>query len=165
LSVRIPADVDRPDEILFGLTARQVAVLAVVAVAEVAGWRAVHGVVPGPVAGVVGVVVAAAALGLVLGRRDGLGLDQLLTAAVRQRLAPRRLIPAPGPVRGAPSWVAAQAGPLPAPLRLPPQAINATGVIDLGADGVAVVAACSTLNLGCVLRRSRPGWWPGSGGG
>ncbi len=85
LTARIPADVDRPDEILFGLTARQVAVLAVVAVGLLAAWRATRTLLPPAVAGGVAVVVAAAAVTLVAGRRDGLGLDELLLAAVRQR--------------------------------------------------------------------------------
>src|SRR5262249_27726265 len=81
-SARIPADVDRPDEILFGLTARQVAVLAVVAVGLLAAWQATRTVLPPVVVGAAVVVLAAAAVTLVAGRRDGLGLDQLLAAAV-----------------------------------------------------------------------------------
>jgi hypothetical protein len=148
LTARIPADVDRPDEILFGLTARQVAVLAVLAVGLVAFWRATRTVLPPAAAGGVAVVAAATAVTLVAGRRDGLGLDELLVAAARQRLAPRRLIPARGPIQPAPEWVAAGAGPLPAPLRLPAHAISTAGVVDLGRDGLAVVCAASTVNFG-----------------
>ncbi len=36
----------------------------------------------------------------------------------------------------------------PAALRLPAEAVTDTGVIDLGKDGVAVVAVCSTINFG-----------------
>ena len=146
-AVRIPADVDRPDEILFGLTARQVAVLASVAVGVLFGWRATRTFLPPPVFGVVAVVLGATAVAVVLGRRDGVGLDALVVAAVRQRLAPRRLVPAPGRVEPAPEWVSADAGPLPAPLRLPAEAINADGVVDLGRDGVVVVCATSTVNF------------------
>jgi hypothetical protein len=85
---------------------------------------------------------------LALGRRDGLPLDRLVLAAIRQARAPRRLVLAPEGVAAPPDWVNAVPDvPLPAPLRLPPQAISADGVVDLGADGVAVVCAASTVSF------------------
>ena len=46
---RVPADVDAPDKILYGLTFRQLAILAVAAVCFYAGWRGLHRLVPVPV--------------------------------------------------------------------------------------------------------------------
>lgn len=148
LTARIPANVDRPDEILWSLTARQVAIAAVVAVGLWLAYTATAPFLPFTAFAAVAVPVAGATAALILAKRDGLGLDQLAVAALRWWRAPRRLIPAGnGPVRGAPQWVSVPAGPLPAPLRLPPQAISTSGVVDLGKDGVAAVLACSTVNF------------------
>src|SRR5918992_916659 len=98
-SARIPADIEREDRILAGLTARQVAILATAGVAGGGGFLPPPG--PGP----------------------------------------------PEGVAAAPDWVAAQAAPLPAPLRLPARAISADGVIDLGADGAAVICTASTVSF------------------
>lgn len=149
LTARIPADVDRPDEILWNLTARQVAIAATVAVGLWLGYTATRGLVPFTVFAAVAVPVAGAAAALILSRRDGLSLDQLVMAGLRWWRSPRRLIPTgtAGRVRGAPRWVAVPAGPLPAPLCLPPDSIATTGVVDLGKDGVAAVLACSTVNF------------------
>lgn len=163
LTVRIPADVERPDEILFGLSARQVAILAVVAVGLLTGWQTTRRVLPEAIIGGVAVIVAAAAVALVVGHRDGLALDQLLAAAIRQRLRPRRLVPATDAVLPVPAWIAAETGPLPAPLRLPPGAISQTGLVDLGRDGVAVVCACSTVNFGLRTAGERAGLIAGMG--
>ena len=59
--VRIPADVDRPDKLLAGLTARQLAILAAAAVALWAGYAAARHVVPPAAYGAVAVPVAAVA--------------------------------------------------------------------------------------------------------
>ena len=59
--VRIPADVERPDKLLAGLTARQLAILAVTAVALWAGYAATRHLMPPAVFGVVAVPVAAMA--------------------------------------------------------------------------------------------------------
>ena len=55
--MRIPADVERPDKLLAGLTARQLAILAVAAVALWAGYAATRHLVPPAVFGVVAVPV------------------------------------------------------------------------------------------------------------
>src|ERR1700724_493566 len=93
--VPIPSDVERPDKILAGLTARQVAIATVAAVIIWAGFQATRHVMPLPafaaLASPAGVVAAAR----VIGEGDGLPLDRLLLAAWRQRRAPRRLVVAP----------------------------------------------------------------------
>ena len=152
MSARVPTNVDRPDVLVFGLTARQTAVLAAVGVLLWLGFHASRSVLSPVTYAAAAVPVFGAALAVVLVRRDGLILDQLLLAAWRQRRAPRRLVPADGRdstrLRRAPRWVAATAGPLPAPLRLPAQAIGEDGVVDLGAEGASSLAACSTVNFG-----------------
>src|SRR6266496_5302681 len=103
-SVRIPADVEAPDKLVHGLTARQMAILAVAAAACWLAWRAVGRMVPPQLMLAGFVPVLAAAVGVALGRRDGLGMDAWLLAAVRQRRAPRRLVPAPDGLPAPPNW-------------------------------------------------------------
>jgi len=149
--VRIPADVDREDRLLADLTARQVAILAATGVVLWLAFMATRRLVPPAVFAGAAAPVALAAVVVALGKRDGLSLDRLLAAALRQARAPRRLVTAPEGISPPPQWVdpaaAVQAGPLPAPLRLPASAISAAGAIDLGGDGVAAVAATSTINF------------------
>ncbi|WP_245266984.1 PrgI family protein [Saccharomonospora piscinae] len=152
MSARVPADVEKPDKIVFGLTARQAAILGATGLLLWGLYQATHTVVSPVVFTAVAIPIAGVAFAVVTLRRDGLALDAWLLAAWRQRRAPRRLVPADN-VRGdtvpdAPAWVGIQAGPLPAPLRLPAEAISTEGAIDLGAQGTAHAAACSTVNFG-----------------
>ena len=159
--VRIPADVDREDRLLAGLTARQLLILVATAAGLYLAWMVTQSFVPLPVFGLVAVPVAAVAALLVLGQRDGLSLDRLLLAAIRQRTTPRLRLNAPEGMLPAPPWLAARATSSPdarraagdqaiAPLRLPARTVTSTagvGVIDLGPDGLAVVAVASTVNF------------------
>ncbi|WP_338596953.1 PrgI family protein [Saccharopolyspora sp. SCSIO 74807] len=151
MSVRIPADVDREDRILAGFTARQVAVMAVTGLVLYGGWHATRAVVPVIAYVAVAIPVGVAVTALVVVRRDGVALDRLLLAAVRQRLQPRRRVAAGQPVAEVPEWLAqvshghddVAAGEF----DLPAQGVGEAGLVDLGDDGVAVVAACSTVNF------------------
>ncbi|MDT0318569.1 PrgI family protein [Streptomyces millisiae] len=156
--VRIPADVEREDTVLAGLTARQLLLLSGAGILLYAFYTATRTVVPLVVFLVAAVPLGGAAVLLALGRRDGVPLDQLLRAAIRQNIAPRYRIAAPEGIQPAPGWLAARAVPAddpeqapgkvaPAPLRLPAEAVAETGVIDLGRDGMAIVAVCSTVNF------------------
>jgi hypothetical protein len=148
----VPADLDTPDRILYGLSARQVAILAGTGALL---WVAVHALsalLP-PVAVVVAALpVAAAAVAVALGRRDGISMDRWLLAAVRSARRPRRLVAAGHEVADAPGWASAAAGhgaaaaPAPAPLRLPAQAITGGGVVDVEGGRVALTAA-TTVNF------------------
>jgi len=150
--VRIPADVDRPDKLLAGLTARQLAILAVAAVALWAGYAATRHVVPPAAYGAVAIPVAAVAALLALGRMEGVPANRWVIAAWRQHRSPRRLVPAADGVPPAPGFLAKAAGPhppaLPSPLRLPLAGIDAGGVVDLGPDGLAVICRASAVTFG-----------------
>ena len=146
-SARIPADIERPDKIVFGLTARQAGILAAVALVLWLGFLALRHVVS-PAAYLAGAApVAAAAAGAVLASRDGLSLDRLAAAAIRQARAPRRLVTAPDGVFPSPEWAPAAPPALPAPLRLPAGRAAVDGSIDLGADGAAVLVECSVVSF------------------
>jgi len=159
--VRIPADVDMQDRVLGPLTARQLAVLAAAGAALYLVWLATRAFLPIPLFVAFAVPVGAASAMLALGKRDGVPLDKLVLAAIRQRLAPRHRVAAPEGVRPAPAWLTAnvdretgrrhrssQPEPVsPSALRLPAEAVTETGVVDLGVDGLAVVAVASTVNF------------------
>lgn len=164
--VRIPADVDMPDRLIGPLTARQVAILAVTGLVLYTVWTLTRTVVPMPVFLVLAIPLAASAAVLALGQREGISLDRMLLAAIRQRITPRHRVAAPDGVHPAPEWLAAQATATtttgragnnrPAAreaqisrsaLRLPAEAVTDTGVIDLGGDGLALVAVASTVNF------------------
>ncbi|NGM14248.1 PrgI family protein [Verrucosispora sp. CWR15] len=153
LRARVPADIERADRIAFGMSGRQLVILAVAGLLLYAAWTAVATLVH-PVVFLAGAMpVAAGAFLLAVGRRDGISLDAWVLAALRHRRSPRRLVPADGPVIPAPAWVQTAAGPgdrlpLPAPLRLPAKGITVDGLIDLGSDGTTGLVAASTVAFG-----------------
>lgn len=147
--VRVPADVERPDRILAGLTARQLAILAVAAVAVWAGYAATHRLIPPAVYVIFAIPVAAIAVVMAVGRIDGAPADRFLAAAIGHRRRPRRLVPTTGSLPAPPAIIAQAAGPLPAPLRLPIASVKEDGTVDLGADGQALIlrAAAAAFSL------------------
>lgn len=146
-AARIPADVDQEDRVLAGLTARQLAILAVTAVVV---WLVVfggRGVVPVPI--LVAAAVPAAGLGaaLALGRRDGLSGDRFAIAALAYRREPRRRVLAPRGVPPLPPWLEPAGGEPARPLDLPLRGLGEGGVVDLGGSGSAVLARATPVNL------------------
>jgi len=148
----IPADVDRADSIAFGMTARQLLIMAAAGLVLYAGWQTLLPLVDPLILLVVSIPPAAGAFAVAVGRRDGTSLDRWLLAALRHRRAPRRLVPAdPGQLIKPPAWVStAGAGgrlALPAPLQLPAKGVAPDGTADLGPDGHTALADCSTVNF------------------
>ncbi|MEV4648349.1 PrgI family protein [Saccharopolyspora sp. NPDC049357] len=151
MSVRIPADVDREDRILAGFTARQVAVMAVTGLLLYGGWQATRVVIPVIAYVAVAVPIGGAVTALVVLRRDGVTLDRLLLAALRQRLQPRRRVASGQQPAEVPEWLSGVAhgheDVAAGGLDLPAHGVAEAGIVDLGDDGVALVAACSTVNF------------------
>ncbi|MEU1627065.1 PrgI family protein [Streptomyces sp. NPDC020096] len=150
-STRIPADIGCPDRILGPLTARQTAILAGTAGALWLGYLATRPFLP-PLAYVALVgPIAAVMTAISLGRRDGIGMDRFVLAALAHRRSPKRRLHAPEGVPGLPDVVpqdlATRVGPTPAVLRMPCEQVLDSGVVDLGRDGYAAVASCSTVNF------------------
>jgi hypothetical protein len=165
------------DRVLGPLTARQLAILAVTGLVLYAAWAATRTFLPVPVFLALAIPVGASAAILALGQRDGISMDRMLVAAIRQRMGPRHRVAAPEGVRAAPGWLTAQTVATttgrasgngkgksaakgaarvqeeisPSALRLPAEAVTSTGsdmgIVDLGADGLAVVAVASTVNF------------------
>lgn len=130
--VRLPANVEMEDQIAFGLTVRQIAILAVAAIASYIVFTIASSVLPMVVAVGVTAPLGLVGAGLALARHAGLSGDQLALAAARHLLHPRRLVLAPEGVpsrmRGAPSQ------PRTSALDVPVRAVLASGVVEL-ADG------------------------------
>jgi hypothetical protein len=144
--VSIPADIDRPDRILAGLTARQLAILAA---SGAVAW-AIEALLE-PLVGLAAAVGLAAppalvGVGLALGWRDGLPLDRLALAALGWWRHPRRLVRAPDGIPPPPAW-AGPTGPPVAPLSGPVHGLDPTGVVDLGGLGWALVCQATPVNL------------------
>jgi hypothetical protein len=144
--VRIPADIDRPDRILAGLTARQLGILAAGGAVAWALATAATVVLPLPMAVAVAAPPALVGVALALGWRDGLPLDRLALAALRHRRGPRRLVPAPDGVAAPPPWTGSGNRP-PVPLAGPMHSLGDDGVVDLGPDGQALVCRASAVNF------------------
>jgi hypothetical protein len=145
--VRIAADVDRPDKLLAGLTARQLALLAVPAVSLWFAYTATAAIVPLPVFAAFAAPIAVTAVIVALGRRDGLPLDRLAAAAIRQAIGPRRMVPAPDGIQPPPSWAGTDPQPTPAVLQLPALGVAQDGTVDLGEAGVARICAASAVTF------------------
>ncbi|HET9732267.1 MAG TPA: PrgI family protein [Acidimicrobiales bacterium] len=150
--VRVPADVERPDRILAGLTARQLAILAGAAVVLWAGYAATRQLLPVAAYAALAVPLAAAAVGLALGRIEGVGADRFLLAALAHRHSARRLVPttAPSGVPAPPAIAAGPGGPAPDALRLPFASVGHGGVVNLGGDGAAMI--CRARSVAFSLR-------------
>jgi PrgI family protein len=144
--VRIPADLDRPDPILAGLSARQLAILAGFGVATWTLATLTEPLLGLPLAAVVVAPVALAGVGLGLGWRDGLPLDRLALAAIRWGWQPRRRVLAPDGLTPVPGW-AGSPGPRLAPLTGPVSGLDPSGVLALAGAGSALVCAASPVNL------------------
>jgi len=146
--VRVPADVERPDRILAGLTARQLAILAAAALVIWAGYAATRRLLPLAAYAAAAAPVAVVAVALALGRVDGQPAARFAAAAVAFARSARRLVPAPQPMPPAPARLAAKVRPAPATLRLPLAGVAADGVVDLGPDGMAVVCRARAVTFG-----------------
>ncbi|MEU7317222.1 PrgI family protein [Streptomyces sp. NPDC007083] len=150
-TVRIPADVERPDRVLGPFTARQTAQLAAVGLVLYGLWWLLRPYMSAlaflamttPVAGVV--------TALVVGRREGIGLDRFLLAALAFARTPKRQVDAPEGIPPLPEFLPGRlrrgAPPAPYPITVPAAGVDEMGVVDLGADGRAALASCSTVNF------------------
>jgi len=141
----VPANVNEPDRIAFGLTFRQLAIIGGTGLAGFGLYRTFGDLLP-PVAWIVaGVIVFAIAIVVALGRRDGLPFDVWLRHGFALSRSPRTL--APGMARA--SAVAAVAGgkrSVPAPLRSPVTAVTPAGVLT-SEGSEKVLIACGTTNV------------------
>jgi hypothetical protein len=164
VQANVPADFDAPDRVLYGLTGRQVVILAATAALLWLGYHALTPIVSALVFGVAALPVAGLAAAVALGRRDGISMDRWIAGAITASHRPRRLVAASGGFADPPGWAPAAIGHRGtrgrtssatmaagvaagvAPLRLPAHRIAASGVVDTG-DGQVALTAASTVNF------------------
>ncbi|GII96298.1 PrgI family protein [Sinosporangium siamense] len=146
LVARIPADIARPDKIAYGLTARQLTVIAITGAIAAGVYYLFHDLLPVVVTAAVLLPLMATGLVVALGRRDGLTFDRFVWAALLFARAPKRLVTAPNGVPEPPRWCRLR-GKLPSPLRLPVRAIRTDGALELAEGGVAVLVETSTVSF------------------
>ncbi|MCY9787120.1 PrgI family protein [Nocardiopsis sp. EMB25] len=143
---RIPTDIDRPEPILFNLTARQCLIIAPVLLGAWGAYLLLRDVVPLWVFGLALAPILGTAIAVALGERDALTLDRFAVAALAWVRAAKHLVPAPSDaIPARPRWAPRlRRTPRLEPLRLPASAITSEGVIDLGGRCAAVIT-CTTL--------------------
>ncbi|MBO2454357.1 PrgI family protein [Actinomadura barringtoniae] len=144
LTAKIPADVDQPDKLMYGLTGRQLAILAATALASFGVFTAVRAWLPLPVVVAVVFPVVAAGVVVAVARRDGMGLDRFALAALAHGRTPKERVTATDGVAPPPGWCRMR-GKLPAPLRLPARAVREDGVLELAEGGTAVLVRAGTV--------------------
>jgi hypothetical protein len=134
-AVKVPADVNQPDRVFYSLTLRQLVLLGGTAFVLWVLYRLLQALLP-PIVLLIGAVpVAALAVAIAIGRRDGLPLDRWLWHAFRAARSPKRLAPA------------AVADARVAVLRLPATRIGDDGVVTVAGGGYAVIVAVGTVGF------------------
>src|SRR3954469_12406305 len=106
--VRIPSDVDREDRVIGQLTARQLLILTVSGVVLYGTYSATRQFVPLVLFLAFAIPIGIITTFLALGQRDGISMDKLVLAALRQRFSPRHQVAAPEGIRSVPDWIASQ---------------------------------------------------------
>ncbi len=144
--MRIPADIDREDRLVFGLSARQLCILAAAAAVAWLLYGLGRAVAPMPIATAAAVPVVAAGVVLALSRRDGMRGDRFALALLRYVRSRHRLVPMTddGVPREARRSFDRR---LLARLQLPVRDISDDGQIDLGGDGVAWIMQVAPINF------------------
>jgi PrgI family protein len=131
-AVKVPANVELRDRLAFGLTAKQLGILAATAVSAYGGFLVLAPLLPAPAAVAAMALVAAGGVFLALVRHDGLDGDQLALALARYLRAPKRQLLAPeGMLTRFPG---APRQPKTAALDIPVRRVLESGLIEL-ADG------------------------------
>ncbi|MFI1995300.1 PrgI family protein [Actinoplanes sp. NPDC020271] len=140
----VPANINEPDRIAFGLTFRQLAIIGVPALAGFGCYRSFGPLLP-PAAWIsAGCLGFAVAVVVAIGRRDGQPLDVWLRHGFALSRSPRTFTP--GTARASSIAVVDGKPAVPAPLRSPVTSISPAGV--LTSEGTAkVLIACGTTNI------------------
>lgn len=145
MRARVPADVEMPDRIFAGLTARQIAILSVTLLVLWAAYITVGQRIHIALFGIAAAPFAAAGLALAMSSQSGIGLEKLLILAGRYISKPKLQVLAPEGVTQLrrPGKIAGRVAPLELPLR----GFASEGVLDLGREGSAVLGRCSAVNF------------------
>jgi hypothetical protein len=144
--VGVPADIDTADRIAWGLSFRQLTILAGGLAPVWLAYTRFRTLLPPLVWVGVGIGFAGIAVVVALGRRDGLPLDVWVRHGLTLQVAPRTLAPGT-PAEGRPLVATGPARPAtPAPLRGQAIQISADGTLTVDGTPRAVVA-CGTTSV------------------
>lgn len=146
LLARIPADINQPDKIAYGLTIRQILIITLTGGIAAAVYYLFHQLLPVIILAAILLPLVALGVAIALGRRDGLSLDRFALAALLFARSPKRLVAAPDGIAEPPRWCRLR-GKLPAPMQLPVRAIRTDGALELADGGVAVLVETGTLSF------------------
>jgi PrgI family protein len=143
--VRLPADTELADKLAFGLTARQLTMLAAGGLSGYAIFSLAKSALPLPVAVALAAPVAVSAVLLAFGRRHGLPGDLYALAAGRFLARPKLRLLAPegipAPLPGAP-----RRRPL-AALDLPVRSVLCSGLVELADGGHCALLRASAASF------------------
>jgi PrgI family protein len=157
----VPADIDAPDTIAWGLSFRQLAIIGTVAGAAWLLYSRFGPLLPPLVWMVVAIPVAGVTAMVALGQRDGLPLDVWLRHGFALRHVPKRQ--APGrPRAGKQLLDIAEPPPVPAPLRREATTITADGTLTVD-DTARCVIGCGTTNVALRTGQEQGGLLAGFG--
>ncbi|MGP4115027.1 PrgI family protein [Streptomyces sp. 4N509B] len=148
---RIPADIEREDQVLGPFTARQTAWLVTGGLLLYGAYWLVRTWIS-PVAYLALVTpVAGVLIGLAMGRREGVTMDRYAAAALAHHRAPKRMVHTSEDLPELPAFLdpalVRQAGPAPVRAGLPCRGVDGAGLLDLGREGRAALARCSTVSF------------------
>jgi hypothetical protein len=142
--IRLPADVEMEDRLAWGLTARQLVILATSGLLAYGVFSAAASRLPVAVAAALAAPLAFVGLALALARRDGLTGDRLALAAARHLLQAPRRVAAPDGLAGVLPNAPAQ--PSVSLLRVPVKAVLDSGVVELADDTSALLLSASATS-------------------
>ncbi|NRQ38440.1 PrgI family protein [Nonomuraea sp. NN258] len=142
----IPADINQPDKVAYGLSIRQLLIIALTGGIAAAVYYLFHQILPIVILAAILLPLIALGIAIALGRRDGLSLDRFALAALLHTRENKRLVSAPDGVADPPRWCRLR-GKMPAPMRLPVKAIRTDGALELTDGGVAVLVETGTLSF------------------
>lgn len=148
MNARVPADVDMPDRIFAGLSARQIVVLGAHLLVIWGLYAALARRVPIAFIGALAMPIAFLGAAWAWGKPEGTTFEKLAVSAFRQLRSPRRQVAAPEGIPTLPSWAASQSklAVIDAPAAVP----TSDGLLDL--EGAGSVAACRASSVNFALR-------------
>jgi len=146
--IKVPTDIDRPDQIVWGLTARQLLILGVTCMLAWALYLGLRGFLPLAVIAVPSGLVVAAGTALAVVRPDGVLAERWLAEGIRHLLSARKRVMAPEGIPEVSEW--ARSDERTEPVDTLARAIDDGGVIDVGRGWFSLVCRASSINL--VLR-------------
>jgi hypothetical protein len=141
MRARFPSDLDRADQILAGLTARQLGILGAGILVMWATFMSLHDVLS-----IVGAGAACAPIGVCAGvlsahAPDGTPMERFLWRAFRYVSSPKRLVLAPSGIAERARWRRRIGA-----IGLPVRAVTPEGFLDLGKRGTAALCRASAVH-------------------